>query len=191
MTRVMLIAALLAIFCSLAVTQSSATTIRLTSDAQGTSCTLVDQAGFIDVHVWVQDSPGILAIQFYAPIPNCWGGAQWTQDDVTPYIFIGNSQDPDGGLSVAFGQCLDGDVHVGRIVVTSHGQAGNCCNFPILKAANDGYPDIDGPIVVDCENFGVLGAAVGAVVNSDGICSCEAALPTEKTNWGKIKALYK
>jgi len=191
MTRVLLLALLLLSICD--VTQSQAASrITLTGDAQGLECSISDVSpGYVEVHIWAHDAD-LLAIQFAAPAPDCWKGATWVADHVPVGIYIGNSQDYLGsGLSVAFGVCVESPVYVGSISFNVQGRGGNCCEFPVLKAQNDGYPGIEGPIVVTCADPNhVAAVTASAFVNPTAQCACTASVPADDTTWGQIKAMY-
>lgn len=166
--------------------------IVLAGSSDGSTCSIVETGpGFIEVHVVVLDVVGLSGIQFAAPKPDCWTDATWVSDDVPVGIFLGDTQDPVGGLSVAFGACLDAPVHVATISFFTTGAGTQCCSYPVLKATGDLHPEVDGPIVVLCSDpTHVAGVPVDAVINPDPSCPCLAPVSAEETTWGRVKALY-
>jgi hypothetical protein len=170
--------------------------IALTSSADGSDCAILDGvAGNVEIHIVILDVMGVAGVQFAAPIPDCWTGATWVSDNIQ-YLIIGGTQDPVGGLSIAFGACLDGPVYVGSITVFTLGQCPSCCPFPVIKATNDHYPEFPGPIVAVCgENWStdmyIAGVSVDAVINPDEQCPCATTIPVETTTWGAVKAVYR
>ena len=173
--------------------------IALTGSADGTVCSVVDIAsGIVEVHIFVFDVVGLTAIQFAAPKPACWSGATWIADNIDTPVIIGDTQDPIGGLSIAWGNCtsdggggFDSPVHVGSMTFFTSGQAPPCCLYPVIKASGDLHPEVDGPIVVLCSDMTeVAGIGVEAVINPQPECSCLTPVPIEETTWGAVKALY-
>lgn len=196
MTRTLLV--VLVLVLTFGVVSSEAGRIELAGDTEGLTCNIVDiAAGGVKVHIFLYDVVSVGAIQFAAPVPTCWEGATWV-GDVSNYLNIGESQDHlGGGLSVAFGECLDGPIYVGYMAFIVQGKGEKCCELPIVKAQNDGYPQIDGPIIVVCpddpndiENYRVVAVTASAVINSDGACGCSPVVPVNETTWGRLKALY-
>jgi hypothetical protein len=166
--------------------------IVLGGSADGSECSIVESgAGVIEVHVVVLDVVGLSAIQFAAPKPDCWTDATWMSEDVPVEVFLGNTQDPVGGLAVAFGACLDAPVHVATIYFFTTGTGPQCCSYPVLKATGDLHPEVDGPIVVLCSDpTHVAGIPVDAVINPDPSCPCLSPVSAKETTWGGVKSLY-
>ena len=166
--------------------------IVLAGSSDGSTCSIVESGpAVVAVHVVVLDVVGLSGIQFAAPKPDCWTDATWSYEEVPVPVFIGNTQDPVQGLSVAFGDCLDAPVHVATIYFFSLGNGAPCCSYPVVKATGDLHPEIDGPIVVMCSDpMNVAGVPVDVVINPDQSCPCLSPVSAEETTWGGVKALY-
>jgi hypothetical protein len=166
--------------------------IALSATPDGTACGIVDvAAGFVDVHIVVLDVTDFSAIQFVAKKPDCWTDAVWVSEEINSLLWIGNTQDPVGGMSAAWGDCLDGPIYVGSIRYMTSGGAPACCDYEITKATSDHYPEIPGPIIAVCPDFHIAGVTANAVINPQPECSCLQALAVEESTWGHVKALYR
>lgn len=167
-------------------------TIALAGTPDGSSCSIADTGpGVVEVQVLVLDATGVAGIQFAAPRPDCWAGATWLYDTVPVGLTIGDTQDPELGLSVAFGACLDAPILVGSMTFAVSGQAAPCCEYPVIKATGDLYPEINGPIVAVCPMpLHVEGVTASALINPTPDCTCQQIVPVHESTWGAIKALY-
>ncbi len=169
--------------------------IALSSQEDGGNCSIVSaSSGVVRVHIVVLDANNISAIQFAAPQPACWTNAALLSEDITTELVIGDTQDPVRGLSAAWGTCLQGTLHVGTLSFFATGPAPDCCDYPILKAQDDGFPEIPGPIAVVCleDSLAVEGVPVTATINPTPSCDCtQGPLAVEESTWGRVKALYR
>jgi hypothetical protein len=174
----------LAVVCtaSLAFAQPQAGTIGIFGDNQGMNCYLYDQAPgltpYYIVHVY---TPGATASQFAAPKPSCLG-ASWLSDTAVFTVTIGSSQT---GVSVGYGTCRVGPIHVLTLNYFTMGTTALCCMYPVVADPTATPPGI---YVVDCDYNLLVGNGCYGIVNTDGICHC--ATPAQETTWGQVKSLY-
>ena len=168
-------------------------TIALSGTPDGTDCAVIDSnPGIVEVHIVLTDITGVSAVQFWAPKPDCWDGAVWMGDEFAFPLFIGDTQNNDIGVSVAFSACLDAPVYVGSMTFNTSGAGTLCCPYPVLKANRDNYPEIDGPIIVVCTDPPrVAGVTASAIVNPTPECACQSPTPVQETTWGAVKALFR
>ena len=113
----------------------------------------------MEFYVIHQPDAAVSAVQFAAPVPGCMTGATWIAD-VNPYLALGSSQT---GLSVAYGGCITGPIHVSTIHVFSAGLTSADCPYPVIPdpAAPTGFIE-----VIDCAGVKHLGQGGTAYVNS-------------------------
>jgi len=146
--------------------------IGLFSDSNGTNCTLA--AGF---------NPNVYVVE------SSLGGTTGSRFKVTPgagnsilafnttYVPIGNISND---LSLAYGQCLSGQVVLGTILMSLAGPG----NLEVVAA--DAFPTI---IYTNCL-FGEFPATGGkAYVTVTGDCAFPIA--TQPSTWGQVKSLYR
>jgi hypothetical protein len=183
-------------FCVSGAAMAQMNKIALSTTADGRTCNINDTYGTVDIHVVALDVENFDAIQFAAPIPECWTGATYLGETHDGLLQLGNTQDPVHGLAIVWGgECLTGNVHVAKITIQTTGAAPPCCPYPIVKATGDLHPEVPGPIIVVCDpsepdGLRLTGVSVDAVINPDPTCGCMSPLPVEETTWGGIKALY-
>jgi len=147
--------------------------IGLFSDAEGTNCTL---APAFPANVYVVESS--------------LGGTTGSRFKVTPgagnsifafntsYVPIGNIAND---LSLAYGQCLSGQVVLGTILMGLTPGSGS-----LEVVAADAFPTI---IYTDCL-FGEYPATGGkAYVGVAG--NCNFPIATQPSTWGQVKSLYR
>jgi len=153
------------------------------ADPTATNCDLVDASpGLISIYVVHTETPGASAVQFSAPIPSCMTGAVWMSDTPVFPVVIGDSQ---SGVSVGYGTCSYGPIHVLTINIFAQGLSETCCAYDVYPDPNSTSGRIE---VVDCTN--ALGYALGgrARVNANGSCACGSE--AEEATWGKVKSIY-
>jgi len=171
--------------------------LQLYNDESGVDCIIQDMSGIVTVYVYFFDyfsNDRILAVQFGAPLPDCWPGAIWLGDTSPWLTSIGDSQlnDP-SGWSIAFGECQIPPVFVGSIIYLSQGLAPTCCPYPVVKAA-DGHPEIPMPVGAACSEPDpvLIGIEAGtSYINGDHTCPCIWPVPVQEKTWGGIKSLYR
>lgn len=192
--RLLTIISVALICASGAVMAQTGAKIALSTTVDGASCNIANTSGIVEVHVIVLDVTHFDGIQFMAPKPDCWTGATYLEEEVHGLLYLGNTQEPEFGLSVVWGSCgksgLTGPVHVATIRYQTMGTAPTCCPYPILKAPGDLHPEVAGPIIVVCDPLRITGVTVDAVINPDVGCMCAVNLPVQTTTWGGIKAMY-
>jgi len=122
-------------------------------------------------------------------------GAQWMAENLNPSLLLLTSAvnpafvsvgDPATGVSVGYGGCLRGPIHV--YTLTYFNQAFETC-IPLSIVADP--LAISGKIeVYDCAFNMHVANGETSYLNGDGSCPCLIPLPTEETSWGRVKALY-
>lgn len=148
------------------------------TDATGSSCVFTG-AGYplftSSAAVIEKFSAGTTGCRFKVDFP----GANDFLAFNTPYVPIGQLNHD---LSLAYGQCLNGDVVLGSIIANLSQGVGN-----IIPA--EGFTNI---IYTDC-NFGEINATGGSfyvgVVDPTGNCNLPNAV--QPSTWGQVKALYR
>lgn len=153
-------------------------------DPTGRNCALTDDIpGLVRVYIVHLAIDGSTASQFWAPMPDCMVGVEWIGDS-SPYpVFSGDSQT---GISISYGGCLPGPIHVLTVNYFGNGQSTPCCEYPVLP-----HPDVSSGRIeaVDCaENLIFVDGGEG-IVNVGPLCPC-VTTPTQMTTWGGVKALY-
>ncbi|MEJ2721943.1 MAG: hypothetical protein P8181_12520 [bacterium] len=125
---------------------------------------------------------GAQASEFSAPVPSCFTGT-WLSDTVVFPVTIGNSQN---GVSIGYGQCTPGPIHVLTINFFCQGTTSNCCYYRIKP-----HPDREtGTVgVVDCSDDLLTAKGGSGIVNPTDDCRCGEL--TRDSTWGKVKATFK
>jgi hypothetical protein len=149
-------------------------------DPGGTVCSFEDRSpGIVPFHVVHVGTGGATACQYSAPKPDCLAATFLSDTNVFP-VTIGGSQ---GGVSIGYGTCRTGPIHVQTISYFTMGTTGACCYYPVLPD-----PAVGVIGTVDC-SFNPSTATGGkGIVNSNATCTCN--VPAEDTTWGGVKALY-
>ncbi|UCH83869.1 MAG: BACON domain-containing protein, partial [Candidatus Latescibacterota bacterium] len=161
--------------------------VGLYADPAGTDCNFYySGAGLVSVYVVHTYTDGATALQFSAPIPDCWTNAVFLSDtDVYP-VTIGSSQT---GKALGYGVCISPMVQATTINYFVQGPPQQtCCIYPVLPDPNVPSGQIE---MVDCNN--TIRYAVGgyAVLYPDASCMCERGnVKVEESTWGRVKALY-
>jgi len=141
---------------------ASADRITMYADAAATDCALAyDTPGVVNIYVIAQ-APQASAVQFSAPLPDCWTGVTYMNETVpAPYIRIGNSQD---GVAIAFGTCVGGwNIHVLtiQVFVSNPDLVGDCCHYGVQP---DPTADPPGMYIMDCGDPPALQSVSGGDV---------------------------
>ena len=159
-------------------------TIGVFSDPQASGCNFFDQTtGLMTVYIVHVLTAGATASQFAAPMPSCMTGATYLGDSSPFLVVIGSSQT---GVSVGYGSCLSGPIHVLSVQYFVLGLSQTCCVYPVVPDPSSMWGTID---VVDCSFRYTRGAGAHAIVNPDATCQC-GSIKTEEATWGKIKSMY-
>jgi hypothetical protein len=158
--------------------------IDLFADVDMSACGLVDdREGVVSVYAFHMASEGVTAVEFSAPLPECWEGATWVGDYVpSPFLSLGNSQ---SGLSIAYTRCEEPPIYVARIDYLTTGAAQTSCIYQVTP---------DATRMADCE-FEMHNVAPGShvVINPSPSNPCHVSPPTpaRETTWGRVKAMFR
>jgi hypothetical protein len=156
------------------------------ADAAGTSCNITVPTG-VPFNVYV----------VHSSIGGATGG-QWMFDPTTidPNLtYIGGSAgpaailvigSPQAGVSLAYGGCVNGALHVWTFNFFSVAGVPACTYLELL---HDPAAQTPGVISVDCI-FAEISVDPGeGIMNANASCDCVVAAQT--TTWGKVKSLYR
>lgn len=158
--------------------------LMLTGDYEGTTCEVFDGTpGLLQVHIVHTNTPGVTGCEFAAPVPGCMLGAVWLSDTYSSPVQVGNTQQ---GVSVAYGACLPGPIHVVTMNLFVQGLSQTCCQYNIVPHPLTGTGQI---IAVNCVPEAVPIQSHPGFVNPDPTCVC-GLVKVEETTWGKVKSLY-
>ena len=157
--------------------------ITLSSDTNGAYCGIDDVPGLLPVYVVHQLIAGATASQFAAPTPGCFA-APYLSDTALYPVTIGNSQT---GVSIGYGACVAGPIHVLTMNFFGQGLTGSCCFYNVVAdpAASSGQIE-----VVDCGGSLVLANGGFGIINAGPQCECLTPA-TEASTWGKVKETYR
>jgi hypothetical protein len=110
------------------------------ADAGGTDVNVIDTGGTVTLYVFHKVTPGALGSSFRIEAP-----ADWVRLTAQPQfaVTLGN---PDDGLSIGYGDCLSGSIHVMTLTYDSPGTTPPDSKFKILP--HSGIPE--GVETVDC-----------------------------------------
>lgn len=182
MKKFVLTIAVLALFASPALAQTGS--MGFASDAVGSSCNITVPTGVpFTIYVVHKSTDGAT-------------GSQWRFDPATAHanlIATGNSAgpaslltigSPAAGISIAYGGCVSGDLHIWTFNYFTVVGVPNCTYLFITA---DPIPNK--VISVDC-NFAEIEVDPGeGIMNPDGTCDC--VVGTQQSTWGKVKSLYR
>lgn len=172
---------LLAALAGAALAQAGA--IGLYRDPGGTICSFEDKspgvAAFYVVHV---GTGGATACQYAAPKPGCLAATFLSDTNVFP-VTIGGSQN---GVSIGYGTCRSGPVHVQTINYFMQGLTQACCRYYVVPDPNAGSGTIN---IVDCATTEMAASTIRSVINPTAGCPCGEPTAEEST-WGQVKNLY-
>jgi hypothetical protein len=94
--------------------------------------------------------------------------------------------DPSTGVSIAYGGCLTGDIHLWSFTMFSAAGAPNCIYAEIIP---DPAALTPGVLSVNCV-FAEIPVDPGeGILNPNAGCDCNVA--NQESTWGKVKALYR
>lgn len=119
-------------------TPSIAGSLGIYADAGGTDATITDTGGTVTVYVIHTVENGATASQFRVAAP-----AGWTLQSAAPQFAV-SIGDADNGISLGYGSCLTGTIHVMTLTYTTPGTGTG--SFRVLP-----HTDLPDAIqVVDC-----------------------------------------
>ncbi len=171
--------------------------IGVSSSRTDYKCNIKDNApGLLEVFVMYTGLPA-KGISFAAPMPACTDRWVYLMDVNVFGNTTGNSQT---GVSVDFGSCLSGPVHVLTIRYFATGTTPLCCMYPALPVSGS---EVD---AVACNGSPVAVTRLCNYINEQWpTCDCTrtflgyptefflcpaVVVPVESTTWGRVKALY-
>lgn len=159
--------------------------IGLFSDEYGSECELIDAIpGLASVYVIHMATAGATASQWKV---QSGGGFTmvYMSESLLPYpcVDCGNTQE---GIYVPYGSCLSSPLFLITINYFAQGTSAPCSYLEVVPDPDTGTGEI---VVWDCGDEMLAGGGARLYVNPDGSCEC-GPVPTEQTNWGKMKALY-
>jgi hypothetical protein len=162
----------------------AAGTIGVFSDPQASGCNLFDQGpGLMTAYIVHVLTAGASASQFAAPVPSCMTGVSYLGESTVFPVTIGTTQ---RGVSIGYGACLSGTIHLLTVRFFGQGLTEPCCVYPVVPDPQEPTGEIG---VIDCSHHYVVGAGTFAIVNPTPSCQC-GSIKTEEATWGKIKSMY-
>jgi len=152
-------------------------------DPSGTVCYLDDKStGVVPFYVVHVGTGAAMACQYSAPKPDCMTATYMSDTNMFP-VTLGNSQT---GMSVGYGSCLTGPIHVQTISYFVQGLTPACCRYYVLPHPDASATAIE---VVDCYGTIISASTIRAVINATAGCPCGEPTAEEST-WGQVKTLY-
>lgn len=103
------------------------------------------------------------------------------------YIFptvIGNTQ---VGVSIAYGSCHVGPIHLVTISWFAQGITPPCCLMSVVEDPGALSGQIE---AVDCAQFKFFPTGGQAIINGQPN-ECWCSVPVQETTWGRVKAMYR
>jgi hypothetical protein len=157
--------------------------IDIFSDVTMTSCNIVDVPGLVSLFVFHTHASLVASSMWMLEATDGAEGMTFVGDTVQFPVYIGTSM---SGLSVVYGLCLSSPIHLVTVNFVGSGTTPPCGLFSIVPSPDSDYDQVE---VADCNIIRMLIPRGGqARLNPDASCTCQ--VPTEKTSWGGIKALY-
>ena len=157
--------------------------IGLFRDPAGTICSFEDKSpGVVPFYVVQIGTGGATACQYSAPKPDCLAATFLSDTNVFP-VTIGSSQ---SGVSIGYGTCRTGSIHVQTISYFTQGLTPACCRYYVRPDPNAPSGTID---TVDCATTILPASTIRTVINPTAGCPCGEPTAEEST-WGQVKTLY-
>lgn len=176
--------------------------IGIYGDNAGTNCNLRDSApGLTPYYIVHVQTTGATACQYSAPTPACLLATYLSDTNVFP-VTVGNSQT---GVSIGYGTCRIGAIHVQTISFFTQGLTPPCCKYWTCPDPSEGSGEIR---VVDCAQNLLTASGTLGMINANATCPCswcasmaciEAlyrtsstcfGVPIEDATWGRVKDAY-
>ena len=156
--------------------------IAVYADINALSCDLTDIAVTVcDYYVIHMLTPGVTASQF--KIDTNHQGTYLGEFSPFPTV-IGDSRN---GITIAYGQCLTGPIHILTMTYLCQGLTPPCGYMRVVSHPNGAPP---GLLAADCNETIVPVQGYTSYINNDGSCPCMSPIPVQETTWGQVKALY-
>jgi hypothetical protein len=137
--------------------------------------------GLLNIYVVLRWYSGSTAVQFSAPKPSCFTALYLSDTHAFP-VTIGNSQ---YGVSVGFGECRVGLVHVLTMTYFAYGTTPADC---IYRTQPDPLSMSGWIEIVNCAFESVLIDEGGNYINPPE-AGC-GTIPAETVTWGRVKSLF-
>jgi len=162
--------------------------IALYGDTLHNDCNITDSGCSVyQVEVFHFSAQGARGCRFRAPYQNCLAETIFHNDEPMFAATTGNSQ---AGVTVDYGNCLSGWIHVMSIVywdVMFWGPA-PCCELPVLPHPGESTGAIE---VTDCNGTIVEAGGVSGITDRTPACPCDLPVGIEEQpTWGKVKAMF-
>jgi hypothetical protein len=138
--------------------------------------------GMLNVYIvdQAQYTMGISGSRFSAPAPECFVGTYLSETH--PLGGVGDSRT---GITVLYGACMGGPVHVLTIHYYVEGLTPQCCMYWTVPDPSAASGRVE---IRDCDGVWRNGYGGGGFINPDQRTLC--GTPVKQTTWGGIKALY-
>lgn len=165
--------------------------VAIFGDSLGSDCNVPNppEVGTVLFYVFHYSATGAKGVRFMAPYQACLVETEFFLDLYEFPATVGGSQ---SGLSVDYGECLTGWIHVLTIVYADYIGFGSppCCLYPVLPDPSAPSGKIE---VTDCHEKVVFGVGVHGIVNSNESCPCgtPTGIIDRASTWGGIKALFR
>jgi len=161
------------------------------SDPGGTNCNLTEPGGMAFLYYFLAGSPGASGVEFSTDITGvvAWSHVASVLSD-SNWLLIGDFL---SGASVAWGDCLSGNIYLGYEILNAIGPSPACSYIYVTGHPVPSIPGETHPIYSDCgPSGGELHVIHGSymAINPDETCQCPGTIPAEESSWGHIKALY-
>jgi len=151
------------------------------ADQNGTDCSLQDSGpGTVTYYVVQVGSQGATASEFKIETSG-FTGVYVGKTSPFPLI-IGD--DPMTGISIAYGACLTGPIHILSLTYTIDGSTPPCSWIRVVPHPVSG--DIG---TVDCNNDLLSARGLTSYINNDGSCPCSA--PATVTTWDRVREVMR
>jgi len=172
-------------------------------DTAGMSCNLDDKTpGLTPYYIVHAMTGGATACQYSAPKPACLQ-AMYLSDTNVFGVTVGSSQT---GVSIGYGNCRIGSIHVQTMNFFTQGSTLPCCEYWTCPDPLAGSGEI---LVVDCNMNLISASGMRSIVNATFACNCDMmclsmdciealyrtsstcfGVPIEDATWGRVKDAY-
>jgi hypothetical protein len=144
--------------------------------------------GYLGFYVFQYSASGTQGSRFKAPYQYCFYEHSFFWES---HPFAGTTGNSQVGVTIPYGSCLSGWIHVLTVwyYSGSHIGAGQCCQYPVLPHPESSTGEVE---VLNCAGSWVSSDNAPAIVNADPSCPCStpSGIADQITTWGAVKALY-